>query len=47
MSRARKLLLAPLTQILAGPELPKARRKLGMIDINEPYLNDDREQTQR
>ena len=24
----------PLTKILAGPTLPKARRKLGMVDIN-------------
>ena len=25
----------PLTKILSGPELPKARRKLGMVDIAE------------
>ena len=25
----------PLTKILAGPELPKARKKLGMIDVSD------------
>ena len=30
----------PLTKLLAGPELPKARRKLGMIDINEYDANE-------
>ena len=30
-----ELVAGPLTKVMAGPELSKARMKLGMIDINE------------
>ena len=30
-----ELIADPLTKVLAGPELPKARKKLGVIDLSE------------
>ena len=30
-----ELIAYPMTKVLAGPELPTARKKLGMVDVSE------------
>ena len=30
-----ELIADPLTKVLVGPELPNARKKLGMVDVSE------------
>ena len=40
-----ELIAYPLTKVLAGPELPKARKKLGMINVGDLVLGERGDET--